>query len=83
MSVYENLPLGPNQIRLQTVSPPKSDDENDPIHCSLEVVNLIDKTPIPQYYALSYTWDAPAEYGKFKTMTSELNYPITCRGNML
>jgi Heterokaryon incompatibility protein (HET) len=83
MSVYENLPLGPNQIRLQTVSQPTSDDENDPIHCSLEVVNLTDETPIPQYYALSYTWGAPAEYGKFKGMTSELNHPITCQGKLL
>ncbi|KAI9931539.1 hypothetical protein ASPWEDRAFT_37642 [Aspergillus wentii DTO 134E9] len=78
MSFYKNFPLGINQIRLLTVSAP--DPQNDAIYCTLEVVDLTDDV---EYDALSYTWGAPAQYGKFKTMTSALDHPIICEGEML
>lgn len=39
--VYQTLPLGPNQIRLIQIQPLKPDeDENTPIHCRLERIDL-------------------------------------------
>lgn len=83
MSDYENLPLGHNQIRLITVSASPSDRETGSINCRLEVASLNDETSTPEYYALSYTWGAPTEYGRLKAMSNETNKSTTCQGRPL
>ncbi|KAJ5279800.1 hypothetical protein N7478_005172 [Penicillium angulare] len=76
------MPLLQNQIRLLTLCPPK-DHQDSLIHCKLEVVDLLANTPNESFYAVSYTWGAPAVYGRFKKMTSELNCPIICNGESI
>lgn len=63
-SIWQQLPLLQNEIRLLTVCP--STDTNESISCSLSVVNL-DRTPT--YLALSHTWGDPT-----------ITVPITLEG---
>ncbi|KAI0151361.1 heterokaryon incompatibility protein-domain-containing protein [Pestalotiopsis sp. NC0098] len=84
MSLYENLggQLRGDQIRLLTLTQAPDGDNVEPqIRCDLEVAQLgdIESTP-PEYFALSYTWGRPAEYGKFKAMTDEKKFPVLCNG---
>jgi Heterokaryon incompatibility protein (HET) len=54
---YQYVPLvHPRSIRLLKILPSRND--NAPIQCTLEDVNLDDS---PQYKALSYTWSRPNE----------------------
>lgn len=76
MSVYQDLPLAPGQIRIFKVSHGPTDS---PIHCSLEVTTL-GSEDFHLDYALSYTWGPPAEYGRFQHMTNELKCPVICNG---
>jgi hypothetical protein len=55
MSIYGNKPLRRGQIRTLTLHP---GTDSDIINCTLDVVNLKDRTP---YKALSYTWGPPSE----------------------
>ncbi|OOF98466.1 hypothetical protein ASPCADRAFT_128614 [Aspergillus carbonarius ITEM 5010] len=82
MSLQDECPIRFHQIRLVTVCPP-SNYEDDPVRCNLEVLDIADDAPNVQYFALSYTWGAPAEYGQFSTMTSELKCPITRDGKVI
>lgn len=84
MSLYDSLggQLRGDQIRLLTLSQAPDGDNVEPqIRCDLEVARLgnIESTP-PEYFALSYTWGRPAEYGNFKDMTDEKKFPILCNG---
>ncbi|PWY67650.1 HET-domain-containing protein [Aspergillus sclerotioniger CBS 115572] len=82
MSLKDEFPIRLDQIRLVTVCPP-SDYQDDPVRCNLEVLDLAHETQNMQYTALSYTWGAPAEYGQFSTMTSELKCPIIRQGTVV
>lgn len=63
-SIWQQLPLSQNRIRLLTVYP--STDTNESISCFLSVVNLDHN---PAYLALSYTWGDPT-----------ITVPITLEG---
>ncbi|KAI4598004.1 hypothetical protein KJ359_003813 [Pestalotiopsis sp. 9143b] len=83
MSLYESLggQLRGDQIRLLTLSQAQDGDNVEPqIRCDLEVAQLDDLESPPEYFALSYTWGRPAEYGKFKDMTDEKKFPVLCNG---
>ncbi|KAL9110670.1 MAG: hypothetical protein Q9227_004847 [Pyrenula ochraceoflavens] len=79
MSFYENLHVGYNQIRLIEVL--QASPEGEDLQITIEVANL-DHT-VSQYYALSYTWGAPAEYGKWKAMTANRSHPVICKGKII
>ncbi|RYP61078.1 hypothetical protein DL771_010254 [Monosporascus sp. 5C6A] len=81
-SLYDSdhLRLGPGQIRLLSVLSSPSSSNNTLIQCSLKVVNLDHR---PEYYALSYTWGAPTEYGRLSRMSADRDCPILCNKELL
>ncbi|SPO07340.1 uncharacterized protein DNG_10034 [Cephalotrichum gorgonifer] len=76
----DDLQLGHRQIRLLTISPSPASSHDGPIQCSLQVVDLDHP---PEYYALSYTWGVPAEYGPLSTMTDDSDCLILCNTEAL
>ncbi|KAK4140057.1 heterokaryon incompatibility protein-domain-containing protein [Dichotomopilus funicola] len=81
-TLYESdeLRLGSGQIRLLTISQSPSPSNDVPLECSLSVVDL---DPVADYYALSYTWGAPAEYGPLSRLSESPDCPILCNGRLL
>ncbi|KAK4121881.1 HET-domain-containing protein [Parathielavia appendiculata] len=81
-AVYQSddLRLGRRQIRLLSISTSPSPSNDIPIACSLDVVDL---DCISEFYALSYTWGAPTEYGPLSTLSSRSDCPILCNGQVL
>ncbi|KAK4102361.1 hypothetical protein N658DRAFT_558509 [Parathielavia hyrcaniae] len=81
-AVYQSddLRLGRRQIRLLAISTRPSPSNDIPIACNLEVVDL---DSAPEFYALSYTWGAPTEYGPLGTLSSRPECPIFCNGQAL
>ncbi|KAF7538362.1 hypothetical protein G7054_g2985 [Neopestalotiopsis clavispora] len=58
---------------------PDGDKSGSEIHCNLEVVRSDDlESAPPEYFALSYTWGRPADYGKFRDVTDEKEFPVLC-----
>jgi len=73
-TIYENEALRHRQIRLLTISP-KESGENDesPIRCSLGPVDLDKEQPI--YTALSYTWGQVEQ--PVTIIVNEIDFPAT------
>jgi hypothetical protein len=76
----ENLQLSRGQIRLVTISAIPSPSNDSVVRCTLHVVNL---NAGAKYYALSYTWGAPTEYGPLTTLGDRPECPILCNGKPL
>ncbi|KAI1115902.1 heterokaryon incompatibility protein-domain-containing protein [Nemania sp. NC0429] len=83
MPLYDDLPLKGNEIRLLKVSPAASDDDDAPVCCKLEVIGLDTTSLVNSYYAVSYTWGAPAAYGEFRAMTNARTHPVNCNGHVI
>ncbi|KAH8893611.1 HET-domain-containing protein [Thozetella sp. PMI_491] len=80
--LYRQLAVAGSQVRLLTLLQSETPDDGVGIKCKLDVVDVYDTRvdSAPEYCALSYTWGPPAEYGKFKRMTSQRDHSITCNG---